>query len=104
MLVSSALRTIPITLLTQHQSYGATSSTRRLSARPGLRRVGSDRRQQSNAGGAQSRLRDAKALHQFGCDGFGAALRQVEIVFIGALAVGVADDEDVELRLARQQL
>ncbi len=45
-----------------------------------------------------------KLFHEFGCDRFGAALREIEIVFVSALAVGVADDEDVELRLTRQQL
>src|SRR6266849_7081092 len=70
----------------------------------GLSRVGADRREQADTGGAQPWLGDAIALHQLLGDRLGAAARQIEIVVERALAVGVADDEDVELRLARQQL
>ena len=45
-----------------------------------------------------------RSLDELGGDRLGATPRQIEVVVVGALVVGVADDEDVELRLARQQL
>src|SRR5882724_9173069 len=89
-------RTLPT--LRRHQLHTAVERA------PGLGGVGADRREQTDTGGAQPRLRDAIALHELLGDGLGAPARQIEIVVEGALAVGVADDEDVELRLARQQL
>src|ERR1700680_252443 len=66
--------------------------------------IGTDRSEEADAGGAQPGLRDAIALRKLGRDGLGAAARQVEVVIEIALIVGVADDEDVELWLACEEL
>ena len=65
--------------------------------------VRADRGEKPDARGAQAGLRDAIGLHQLRGDRLGAPPRQIEIVVERALAVGVADDEDVELRLAAQE-
>ena len=58
--------------------------------------VGAYRRQQADTCGAQPRRADGVVLHQLGGDRLGAASRQIEIVGVGPLVVGMADDEDVE--------
>ena len=70
----------------------------------GIVGVGAYRRKETNARSFQLRLRNAKILHQFSRHRLRAPPRQIEIVVVGALIVGVADDEDIKLRLAGQQL
>ncbi|MGY4433772.1 hypothetical protein ACVWWO_006249 [Bradyrhizobium sp. F1.13.1] len=69
------LRIVPITLCAPHAPISRRHQLHAPVERAaGVRCVGSDRRQQADASGAQPRLHNPKTLHQLGCDGFGSAL------------------------------
>ena len=102
--VQAGQTAITLALPARAGRYGATSSTRRFSARPASVALEPAGASKSDTRGAQPRRTDAVVLHQLGGDRFGAPSRQIKIVGVGALVVGVADDEDVEPQLGGQQL
>ena len=66
--------------------------------------VGADRGEEADAGGAEPGPGDLVTTHEVLGDGLGAVARQLEVVGRCALAVGMADDIDVEPGLTAQQL
>ena len=65
--------------------------------------VGGGRRQHSDTGSAQPLGINFEIRRQDTNNGLRPPARQIEVVVIGTLIIGVTDDQDGEARIARKQ-